>query len=570
MYRWCSKCNEKRRNGDTICPVCQYNTDIELDISDTLRIDGKREFIITKQLSHFTDAGMSAVYLAERKDKPNMYGAIKIAKPSKVEALHREAEVLQRLKHDHIIRLVHPERALWQDRKDNTSLHFFALEYMDGGSLKDLLSQKQKLPLDEAVPIILAVGQALAYAHQNRYVHLDVKPANILFGKDGRIVLSDFGIARAETQAGELKKRIGTLFYNSPEQLETPPSHTHKADIYALGIILYEMLVGADRFRQHRSSSSSKEDSHPSSGSKPLAQNIRQFNPLPPPRKLEPRIPRPVERVILKAIAPNPAARYASVQAMLDDLMKAVSGTPPQKKLLFLLAGVGLFLAIALIVLGISFIPLEGLGLAASTTTSTPTSTSPAIAETPPAEPTTPANSIQVSINTPTPSSTPPPPPTDTPTAGPTPTVTRLPATETPTRAATRPVTPQPVRPEGTLELIEPENGQPLADDRVVFRWVWRDKGCSQPPVGYGFEIRIWPDKDLDRPPGAMSAEAGLAETQCDPNTGIRSFTIGNVKEAPGFEGAREGRFRWDVALVELAPPYRPIVTTQYRTFFTN
>ncbi len=562
MYRWCSRCNEKRRDGETVCPVCQQNTDLELDLGDTLRIDAKREFKITKQLSHFTDAGMSAVYLAERTDKPNMFGAIKVAKPSRVEALKREAEVLQKLRHDHIIRLVHPERALWQDRKDNTTLYFFALEYMDGGSLKDRLKQKQKLSLAEALPIIMAVGQALGYAHQNNYLHLDVKPANILFSSDGRIVLSDFGIARVETQAGELKKRIGTLFYNSPEQLANPPTHTHKADIYALGIMLYEMLVGADRFRQHRSSSSSKEDSHAPAGAKPSPHpNLPQWNNLPPPRKFEPHIPRAVERVILKAIAPNPTERYDSVSAMLDDLTKSVTQPPPHKNLLLLLAGIGVLIALGLIGLGIFFMRSR--------------TDEPAAVATPPTATATPAptaTSVPPQITVVEPTATLAPVNTATPQAGDSlpkpPTSTRAP-TNTPTLAP-RATTPA-VQVEGSsIELIAPANDIQLPSQTVQFQWRWRgNKGCLQPPEEYAFEIRVWRDNNIDPPQGAMDAKAEKLNIQCDPDTEIRSFTIGNIKSVPGFQNAQEGRFRWDVAVVKL-DPYQPVITTQFFTFFTN
>lgn len=560
MYRWCSRCNEKRNNGDAVCPICQHGTDIELDVNDTLRIDGKREFVITKQLSHFTDAGMSAVYLAARKDRPEMRGAIKVAKPARVEALHREAEVLQKLKHTHIVRLVHPERTLWQDNKDNTTLHFFALEYMDSGTLKDRLKQKQKLSIDEATPIIMAVGQALAYAHQNNYLHLDVKPANILFSSDGRIVLSDFGIARIEAQASELKKRIGTLFYNSPEQLLSPPSHTYKADIYALGIILYEMLVGTDRFRQHRTSSSSKEDSQPAGNAKtPPSLNVRPFNDLPPPRKFEPRISRAVERVILKAIAPNPVNRYDSVSAMLDDLMQAVTAPPSQKKLLLLLAGLGVLIAVALIGLGLYFIQANR-SVAVADVSPTPSMT-------PRPEETTASGGMVVIVSTPTllPTATPPAQASDS--LNKPPTVTRAP-TNTP-RPVLRPSNTPTLSIEGAIELLAPTDDIQVGDT-VEFRWRWQGhSSCVQPPEGYAFEIRVWPDNNTDPPMGAMNAGEQKPNIRCDSGSGIYSFSIAKIQDVPGFRGLSEGRFRWDVALVQLNP-YNPIRSPAYRTFYTN
>ncbi|GAB4423957.1 MAG: hypothetical protein Fur0044_21960 [Anaerolineae bacterium] len=561
MYRWCSRCNEKRREGEVICRVCQHSTDLELDINDTLRIDSRREFVVTKQLSHYTDAGMSAVYLAARKDKPAMFGAIKVAKPDRVQALQREAEHLQKLKHDHIIRLVHPEQALWQDHKDNSTLHFFALEYMDGGTLKDKLSQKKKLSLDEAAPIILAVGRALAYAHRNGFVHLDVKPANILFGSDGRIVLSDFGISRDFLQAHDLKKRVGTLFYNSPEQLTENPVHSHKADIYALGIIMYEMLVGPERFRQQRSSSSSKSDSQPSGGAKPTSKPTSNLANLPPPRKMEPRMPRAVEGVILKAIAENPADRYDNVDTMLDELTLALSQPPEQKKWLLLLAGAGILAALGLIGLGLFIFMSRQTSTMAAMTTATPTATTEVAAATATPQP----GVIIVASATPKPTVESAKPSNDI--IGQPPTATRR-ATTTPTPARARPTTADTVVPDGFIELVAPTDNIQIGDT-VEFQWKWHEnKGCQSPPAGYAFEIRIWPDNNTSQPMGAMDAGAEKSRIHCDPGSGIHSFTIGRIRDVPGARGLANGRLRWDVALVQV-DPYQPIITpTTFRTFF--
>jgi serine/threonine protein kinase len=564
MHRWCSKCREPRDRLEKVCPVCGRQTDVELDINDTLRIDSKRVFVVTRQLSHHTDAGMSAVYLAARKDKPEMYGAIKLAKPARIEALKREAEHLQNLRHDHIIRLVHPERALWKDRKDGEELHFFALEYMDGGSLNDFLKKKGKLSLEEAVPVIMAVGRALEYAHQQGFVHLDVKPANILFGSDGRIVLSDFGITRDMFQAHRLDKRVGTFFYNSPEQLTDNPQHTRQADIYALGLILYEMLVGSDRFRQYRTTSWSKSDSRPAADSKPASTRATIARELPPPRQLDPHIPKAVERVILKTVAANPAERYDRVATMLDDLVLAISRPPRAKKWLLAMAGVGILLAIVLIVLGI-FLGLSGpTEVAAPDPSPTPTPTVETAVEEKDAPTSAPAVVINVPSREPSAISTP------ASATGETlarmPTVTRAP-TGTPT-PVTSSAGPRQATVSGSIELVAPDNNIQIAGDAVEFRWIWRDdKGCLPPPNGYAFEIRVWRDTDIAPPMGAMDARGEQGNIRCDPTSGIRSFTIGRIRTVPGTENAPSGRFRWDVALIKL-DPYEPVITTQYRTFF--
>ncbi len=555
MHRWCTKC--KKTSPRVTCPECGKATELILEKDDTLRIDGKRELKITKRLSEFDDAGMSAVYLAERTDDPNKYGAIKVAKPTKIEALAREAETLQKLEHEHIIRLVYPQKALWQDRQRGEVLHFFALEYMAGGSLKDWLDQRKKLSLQEAVPIVQAVGEALEYAHQHEVAHLDVKPANILFDSNRRVVLSDFGIARNAAELQELKKRVGTILYNSPEQLRDPAQHTPQADIYALGLVLYEMLVGPTEFRQHRSStggSTSRDTKRPSSAS--TAASAQPVRPMPPPRQLNPSIPRAVEKVIQKAIAEDPARRYPTITSMMADFNKAIPQPAARKKLLLLLAG-GLLsaMALALVAVGVFF-------LLSPPSTPTPPATESAEAVTPApvvfviSSPSPEVAGTVAKPDTPTPDPAQP---------GPSPTVTRRP-TEPPTPLPPPKATPTPRIDDKTIVLVTPADGvQVPADGNQMFQWKWGE-GCSLPPDGYGFEIRIWGDVYNALPAGAMDARYPQGIT-CDTTTGVRSYTLGHIKEL--FGGLSPGYYRWDVALVKI-DPYTPVTIPPYRKFYFN
>ncbi len=567
MYRWCSRCNEKRSREDIECPVCGSSTDVELDVGDTLRIDSKREFRITRQLSAPGEAGMSAVYRAERKDRPEMYGAIKLAKLNKVDALKREAEVLQKLQHPHIIRLVHPERALWEDHQHGETLNFFALEYMDGGSLKDRLKGQNKMALAEAVPIVVAVGQALEYAHAQGFVHLDVKPANILFGKDSRVVLSDFGIARDVLQLRKLKRRVGTLFYNSPEQLAEPPVHSHKADIFALGIILFEMLVGADRFRQYRGSSSK-------SSGRDEPQPKKAPPPLPSPRQLEPRIPVAVERVIQKAIATDPERRYTSVTEMLAELVQAAqqpAGGGTNKMLVFGLAGLAGLAALVFIFAGVGFVLWQSRN--GGTPAAEPTA-APVVAVAGQEEVAGTPVVILGDASTPTPVAAA---ATATP-AGQTADVLQPSAQATVTRAPTATPTRIPVvvkntpRLEGRLELAQPDDNTQISTANVDVQWRWFNdnnevKGCDDElPAEYGFQVRIWPDQDNANPPGVI--DAATVKPRCDPETGVRTLTVENFRETPGIAHLSSGRVRWDVAVIELAPPYPARIQAPFRTFF--
>jgi serine/threonine protein kinase len=547
-----------------VCPVCQTRTDIELDVGDTLRIDAKREFKITRQLSTPGEAGMSSVYLAERTDNPSMFGVIKMAKQKNVEALKREAEVLKELQHPNIVRLVHPERAIWQDRKNGDTLHFFALEYMNGGSLKDRLQRQKKFSLTEAVPIILAVGQALQHVHRHGYAHLDVKPANILFSADGRVVLSDFGITRDILELKKLKRRAGTWFYNSPEQRTEPSEHSFRADIYALGVILYEMLVPAERFGQYKTSSSKGSKEPPAT---PPGARQRTSSDLPPPRQLEPRIPPAVEQVILKAMSPQPGQRYESVAAMLEDLVKSTPPPGGPNKLLVLLgAGAAALIALLLIGLGGAFMYLSSDKAATPTAAPSPTQT---------AAPTATSAQVVISVSQDTPT-----PPTegtseagqigDALTRQPSPTSTRQP---TPSPTPPRLVVVKPtLSPGGRLELIGPENNiQVAGGGGVNFQWRWLDednqvRGCDQqPPEGYGFQIRVWANPNDPNPPGIRDASTAPA---CDPNTGIRTHSSGDIKTAPGLQGLAHAEFRWDVAIIELEPPYQATIVSEYRSLY--
>jgi hypothetical protein len=238
------------------------------------------------------------------------------------------------------------------------------------------------------------------------------------------------------------------------------------------------------------------------------------------------------------------------------------NGQSSTKKILLLMAGLGAVGAIVLI--GLGFV------LFFAQTAATPAAVEPAPTDTPtasppPATPTVLAGVVVMASATPVPpTNTPPAQDTDTP--GKPPTATRRPTgTPTPTTAPPRR---QGVTVDGSVELIWPEPDSHVSPNQVEFRWRWlADKGCEQPPAGYAFEIRVWRDNDVSGPMGAMDAGLQKQNIGCDPASGIRTFTIGQISTVPGAEGQSSGRLRWDVALVQLEP-YKPVITTQYRTFF--
>ena len=191
------------------------------------------------------------------------------------------------------------------------------------------------------------------------------------------------------------------------------------------------------------------------------------------------------------------------------------------------------------------------------------------------------AQQVVLVITSPTPTSTPL--PTDTPVVAETEnadvveriaTATRAP-TFTPTSTATpRPFiptatpTPDEVNVDGWIEPVAPDENFYLPADGLTFQWRWHEnKRCQQPPDGYGFEIRVWRDVSTEFPKGAMNAKEEKVNVTCDATSGVYTFTIGNIKKVPGVSNAEFGRFKWDIAIVQL-DPYTPVIASQPRIFY--
>jgi tRNA A-37 threonylcarbamoyl transferase component Bud32 len=190
--------------------------------------------------------GMGVVYKA-RQPRLNRFVALKILAREKeqdprfAERFTREAQALARLNHPNIVTIY--------DFGEADGLYYLLMEFADGLSLRQLL-QTRKLAPEEALVIVPAICEALHYAHQQGIVHRDIKPENILLDKQGRVKIADFGIAkllgghgRAESLTGE-QQVVGTPHYMAPEQVEKPGIVDHRADIYSLGVVFYEMLTG--------------------------------------------------------------------------------------------------------------------------------------------------------------------------------------------------------------------------------------------------------------------------------------------------------------------------------------
>jgi serine/threonine-protein kinase len=225
------------------------------------------------------------------------------ADPNFVNRFKREAQAMARLSHPSIV-TVH-------DAGEQEGRLYIVMAYMSGGTLKSRMDHQ--MDLAEALPVVRQIAEALQYAHERSIIHRDVKPVNVLINGDGRAVLSDFGIAKVMESAEQHLTRpgagVGTPEYMSPEQCRGSGVGPH-SDIYALGVMLYEMLTGRTPF---------------------LADNYTAlahahiYEPVPPPILFNPRIAPSVQAVVLRALAKDPAQRFRRATDLATALEQAAN-----------------------------------------------------------------------------------------------------------------------------------------------------------------------------------------------------------------------------------------------------
>ena len=313
--RLCPSCQTPMPGDARVCPSCGA---ISLPgtrapagdaIADRLRAALEPRYRIEREIGQ---GGMAVVFLAHdlRHDRPV---AIKVLRPELsaylgAERFLREIHIEAQLNHPHILAL--------HDSGEAGGLLYFVMPYVEGPSLRQRLARDGTLPIDEAVAIAGEVADGLAYAHALGVVHRDIKPENILLAH-GHAAIADFGIARAIAGAGAAAGTSitttgispGTPLYMSPEQAAGDQALDHRADIYSLGCVLFEMLTGRP----------------PYAGTTPQALFAQHAtDPVPSPRKVRTDVPETLDATVRRALAKAPSDRFQSAA----DLRVALGGTP--------------------------------------------------------------------------------------------------------------------------------------------------------------------------------------------------------------------------------------------------
>ncbi|MDQ2884459.1 MAG: protein kinase [Chloroflexota bacterium] len=212
-----------------------------------------------------------------------------------------------------IARLAHPNIVHIYNFGEEGDIKYIAMEYVDGGTLKQRLGKP--LPVRQAADFVIQAAQGLACAHSNGIIHRDIKPANMLLRKNGHLLLTDFGLAKILEDTTNITRtgaRLGTPHYMSPEQGTGRPVDA-RTDIYSLGIVLFQCLAGEPPF----------------SADNPLSMSVKHLQDPLPVQKLtiNNSVPDPIVQIILKMAAKQPNERYQSAHELIDALSNAVTAT---------------------------------------------------------------------------------------------------------------------------------------------------------------------------------------------------------------------------------------------------
>ena len=249
--------------------------------------------------------GMSDVYKAKC-HKLNRFVAVKVLKQefseneNFVSKFKVEAQAAAGLMHPNIVNVY--------DVGNENGINYIVMELVEGITLKKYIEKKARLSVKEAISIAIQVSMGIEAAHNNHIIHRDIKPQNIIISKDGKVKVTDFGIAKAATSNTITSNVMGSVHYTSPEQARGGFSD-EKSDIYSLGITLFEMLTGRVPFN----------------GDTTVAIAIKHIQePMPTPRDYVAEIPISVEQIVYKCTQKSPDRRYQSMAELIEDLKRSL------------------------------------------------------------------------------------------------------------------------------------------------------------------------------------------------------------------------------------------------------
>lgn len=249
--------------------------------------------------------GMSDVYKAKC-HKLNRYVAVKVLKAefsedkNFVSKFRAEAQAAAGLSHPNIVNIY--------DVGEDNGLYYIVMELVEGITLKTYIEKKGRLDVKESVSIAIQVAQGIQTAHSHHIIHRDIKPQNIIISKEGKVKVTDFGIARASSAQTINSNAMGSVHYISPEQARGSYSD-ERSDIYSLGISLYEMVTGSVPFE----------------GDTTVAVALQHIQgELPSPRETVPNLPVSVEKIIYKCTQKKPERRYAKASELIADLKRSL------------------------------------------------------------------------------------------------------------------------------------------------------------------------------------------------------------------------------------------------------
>ena len=256
-------------------------------------------------IEHIGSGGMSYVYKA-KDHKLNRYVAVKVLKSEFsenkgfVSKFRVEAQAAAGLAHPNIVNVY--------DVGEDNGLHYIVMELVEGITLKEYIEKKARLSVKEAISIAIQVSMGIEAAHNNHIIHRDIKPQNIIISREGKVKVTDFGIARAATSNTITSNVMGSVHYTSPEQARGGYSD-EKSDIYSLGVTMFEMLTGRVPFN----------------GETTVSIAIKHIqDEMPSPRDFVPEIPVSVEQIIFKCTQKSPDRRYENMGQLITDLKKSL------------------------------------------------------------------------------------------------------------------------------------------------------------------------------------------------------------------------------------------------------